>query len=72
MTDRLKGVWVAFTEDIRVDDAEGLIEAIKHLRGVQAVEGSIADHEDWMARERVRRDLITKLWEVLKDERAGR
>ena len=42
MTDRLKGVWVAFERDIRTDDVEPLIEAIKCLRGVLAVEPSIA------------------------------
>ncbi len=65
MTDRLKGVWVAFDTDIREDDAESLIEAIKHLRHVQAVTDSVANPDDWMARERVRRELGEKLWEVL-------
>ena len=30
MADRLSGVWVAFDQDIREDDAEGMIEAIRH------------------------------------------
>jgi hypothetical protein len=65
MTDRVKGVWVAFDHDIRSDDAEPLIEAIKRLRGVQSVEESITDAGDWMARERARHELIEKLWAVL-------
>jgi hypothetical protein len=65
MTDRLKGVWVTFDQDIRTDDAESLINAIKHLRGVLAVEPNITDVADYMARERVRTELSEKLWEVL-------
>jgi hypothetical protein len=71
MTDRLKGAWVAFDADIREDDAEALIEAIKQLRHVQAVEPSVSDPEDWMARERVRRELGEKLWAVLEDDGDG-
>lgn len=65
MTDRLKGVWVAFERDIRTDDVEPLIEAIKCLRGVLAVEPSIATSDDWWAISRVRQELGEKIWEVL-------
>lgn len=65
MTDRLKGVWVAFDKDIRDDDAEPLIAAIKCLRGVQAVTPAIADSSDWMARERIRHELGKEIWAVL-------
>ena len=34
MTDRLKGCTVVFDRDIRVDDAEHLLDAIRMLRGV--------------------------------------
>lgn len=64
MTDRIKGVFVAFERDIREDDVE-LIEAIKCLRGVIAVESHVANSDDWMARERIRRELGEKIWEVL-------
>lgn len=65
MTDRLKGVWVAFDRDIRVDDAEATISAIKQIRGVLAVEPSVASLDDWIAQQRVRRELGDKLWDVL-------
>lgn len=68
MTDRLKGVWVAFERDIRDDDAVGVIEAMKQLRGVVAVTTHAADASDWMARERIRRELGDKLWQVLYPE----
>jgi hypothetical protein len=66
MTDRLKGVWVAFDRDIRTDDAEPLIEAIKQLRGVLSVTANVSDADDWMARERIRQELREQLWEVLR------
>lgn len=66
MTDRLKGCWVAFDRDIRDDDAEPLIAAIQQMRGVLAVEPSIMTPDDWMARERVRRELTDKLYQALE------
>ena len=57
MTDRLKGVFVAFDEDIRVDDAEALINAIRCLRHVAAVEEHVTNLEDWNARVRIRHEL---------------
>ncbi len=71
MTDRIKGCWVAFESDIREDDVQPLIEAIKRLRGVLAVEESVADSDDWMNRERIRRELGEKLWAVLYPKRNG-
>ncbi len=65
MTDRLKGVWVAFEHDIREDDAEALTSAIKQLRGVLAVEPQVVDVGDWVAEERVRADYRTKLMDIL-------
>jgi hypothetical protein len=68
MTDRLRGVWVAFEQDIREDDAESLISAIKHLRGVLAVESKVSNSTDWMAEERARGELRKKLIAVLWPE----
>ena len=65
MTNRLKGVWVAFERDIREDDAEPIINAIRQVRGVQAVEPSIATPEDWMARKRAQEHYREQLMDVL-------
>lgn len=65
MTERIRGCWVAFERDIRVDDVEPLIEAIKRLRGVQAVEEKVADDRDWMARERAIAELRDKMKHIL-------
>lgn len=72
MTDRLKGVYVAFTKDIRVDDAEPIIHAIKMIKGVLDVEQNVADPDDWMNRRRIRGELAEQLMAILypaeKDE----
>lgn len=66
MTDRLKGCWVAFDHDIRSDDAESLLGAIKQLRGVQGVRSHLVTPDDYMNRERVRCELESKLLTVLR------
>jgi hypothetical protein len=70
MTDRLKGVWVTFDKDIRTDDAQPIIDAIKCLRHVLSVEPNVTDVPDYMARERVRMEYSEKLWEVLHPKKA--
>ena len=65
MTTRVKALTVALEEDIREDDVEQLVMAIKRLRGVLAVDTAAADPVDFVARERVRRELTGKLWDVL-------
>ena len=56
---------VALEQDIRSDDAEALIKAISLLRGVLKVQPNVTDGTAWVAEERARQDLATKLWAVL-------
>lgn len=65
MTDRIKSLDVVLQPDLRDDDAEPIIEAIKQLRGVRAVRPHIATGEDYVAYTNARWDLEQKLWEVL-------
>jgi hypothetical protein len=69
MTDRLKGCVVSFANDIRVDDAESIINAIKMIKGVIGVEVNISDVDDYMNRSKVRRELEEKVWKALHEER---
>lgn len=57
MTDRFKGVTVAFEHDIREDDAVAVINAIRMIRGVLAVEPVAATHGDWINREQIRNEM---------------
>ena len=66
MTDRFHSLTVVLEHDMREDDAESLLQAIRHLRGVLSVKGEVASPDTWMAESRARWDLRQKLTEVLK------
>ena len=65
MTDRYNTLTVVLEREIREDDAEKYIDAIRMIKGVLSVKGNVADYEEYMATERVRRELGEKIWEVL-------
>ena len=71
MTDRYNALTVVLEKDIRDDDAEALLAAIRQLRGVLSVSGNVADMGDHIAQERARRDLGEKLWRVLYPKHEG-
>lgn len=66
MTDRVKGLVVTLDRDYRTDDVEIIINAIRMIKGVVGVEHSIADMDDHLNRERIRTELITQIYDVLK------
>ena len=49
MTDRIKGLTVTLDPDIREDDAQAIIDAIKMVKGVGDVETHVADLHHHMA-----------------------
>ena len=65
MTNRYSTLTVALEQDIREDDAQSLIHAIKMLRGVADVAGNVSDASQWLAETRVRRDLGEKVLAVV-------
>lgn len=65
MTDRFHSLVVVLESDLRSDDAQALIDAIKQLRGVLSVSGEITDIGTLMAEERAKRELGEKLWNVI-------
>jgi hypothetical protein len=66
MAQRLKAVLVSFDDDIREDDAEAVIQAIRMIRRVASVGPVPADIDDHLARQRARLELVAQLWDVLK------
>lgn len=70
MTGRLAGVVVTFEKDIREDDAEAIINAIRMIKCVLTVKPLVSDTTQSMAEDRVRRELGEKLLKILypKDE----
>lgn len=66
MTDRVRTLTVVLDRDLRVDDAQAVIAAIKQLRFVSDVEeGRPVDFDDHLARDVARQELRAKLWELL-------
>jgi len=65
MTDRVHSLTVVLEKDVRTDDVEALISAIRQLRGVISVKQHIADPESHMAMERARNDLRDQIAKIL-------
>lgn len=65
MTERLKGLLVTFAKDVREDDAECHINAIRMIKGVLNVEPIPSDINSHIAEERVRHDLHEKLFNLI-------
>ena len=66
MTDRYNQLVVVLTEDLRADDAEPLMNAIRQMKGVLAVDGNVVTSSDHAATMRARHELGQKVREFLK------
>lgn len=66
MTDRYNTLTVVLGSDIREDDAEGILIAIRMIKGVLCVEGNVANPGDFMAETRAKREIMGKIHEVFK------
>lgn len=66
MTDRVNQLVVVLEEDIRVDDVEPLLNAIRQLRGVISVEANVVGTADYAASVRAKYELGLKVREFLK------
>jgi len=71
MTDRYHSLTVVLDKDIREDDAEVIISAIKCLRSVVSVTGNVADYDFHAAQVRARTDIIEKLNAALYPQPKG-
>lgn len=65
MTDRYYALTVVLDKDIRSDDCESIINAIKMMKRVIDVKGNVSTPESWMAESRALHETRMKLWEVL-------
>lgn len=66
MTDRFHSLTVVLGHDMREDDAESLMDAIRHMKGVIRVAGDVTSSDEYVAEMRVKTELSMKLWDVLK------
>lgn len=67
MSDRAHSIQVVLQEDMRVDDLEQTMAAIRQLVGVINVSPIIADVESLMAESRVRNEVQMRLLQVIKE-----
>lgn len=70
MTDRIKGFTVTLEHDIRIDDVQGLIDAIRLLKGVAHVSPSVTTADDHMNREKIRGEFRNKMVDFFNDNLA--
>jgi hypothetical protein len=67
MTDRIHAFTVVLDKDIREDDVQPILDAIKCIKCVASVTPIVANFEDHMARERVRQEWAMKFLEFYKE-----
>lgn len=67
MTDRYNSLIVSLDRDIRDDDAEFIINAIRMIKGVNGVTGNIVDADSYSASRRVTEKLRDKLYGLIKE-----
>jgi hypothetical protein len=65
MSDRIKGVVVAFEHDLKDEDAAELIKAISMIRGIANVSPSVVNHDDYMNRAQIKWELRSQLMQIL-------
>lgn len=67
MTDRYNALIVVLDRDIRSDDAQPIMNAIRQIKHVLSVDGHVSDINSVAAKEAVRADLTARLWNALTE-----
>ena len=67
----VKGLVVHFRRDLDDDEAERTIDALMMIKGVVKVSPVKAGYEDELNRQRVKRDLLSKIDGLLRDDEAS-
>ena len=71
MTDTISALTVILEKDIRSDEIEPLIDAIKQFRSVLDVETHVSNLEQRVANSRARVELGEKLFEILYPQKGS-
>ena len=66
MTDRINTITVVLEKEIREDDCESILNAIRMIKGVLSVSANVADPSDYLAIRRARHELMKKIYEVFE------
>lgn len=65
MTDRIKGFLVTLENDIREDDAEFIVTAIKMIKGVYSVKSYIKNMEDYMCENKAKMSELNEIFKFI-------
>jgi len=68
MTDHINGYLVTLEKELRDDDAEATLTALRQIKGVLKVRPMVSEPSLYMARDQIRHELSMKLWEALNKE----
>jgi len=72
MTDRINAFVVVLENDLRADEADETVIALRQIKGVLSVEAHVGGINDVIAESRVRMDLVTKLMRITEEISGGR
>ena len=67
MSDRYNSLTVVLDREIRDDQAQEIINAIKQIKNVIEVSGNISDYDQYSAKVQARWELRKILWKALED-----
>lgn len=70
MTDCFHSLTVVLEQDIREDDAAGLMEAIRHMRRVVSVAGNVSSIDTYVSEQRIRHEIGARLWKVIYPDKS--
>lgn len=65
MSDKIKGFYVVLDKDIRDEDFERIENVVLMIKNVLSVKRSVSDSNDWMNRERIKQEIINKIYNTL-------
>ncbi len=68
MTDRYIGFLVTLEKEMRCDDAESIITALKMVKGVSSVKPYVANLEDYLLYEKGKNEIRIKVMEFLSKD----
>ena len=71
MTDRYKGFLVTLEKEISENNAENIINALRMVKGVHSVKPYITGIEDYMAYEKAKSEIGSKVLEFVTKELFG-
>lgn len=67
MTARVRSLTIALDDDIRTDDVESLVNAIKMMRNVLSVTTNEVNPNDWATERRVKLETAQKLTQLITE-----